>query len=261
MPHERRRWIVQQVRSLGHVSASAARSATGASTATIRRDLTRLECDGLLTRVHGGAVAAGAVEIPEAVRATEAIPEKTAIAEQTVAMLGSASTLGLTGGTTAAAVARALPAGVARRVVTNSLSVAMELIERSEIELVVVGGRARSRSMEMVGELAETAWRTMNVDVAVVGADGVDARRGLTTHDEVEARTNRALVECSARAIAVADGSKLGVVAFAQICEISSVESVVTTDTAHDGAVADLGLAGVHAIIAGGATGDRRGGG
>ena len=248
--HERRQWILQRLKTIGHLSVLDARSATDASPATIRRDLADMESERLLTRVHGGAVAYGVAEIPEVYRAAEAIGEKAAIAVEAVRLLGSVATLGLTGGTTATAVARALPAGAATRVVTNSLSVAMELIARPELELTVVGGRARWRSLELVGELAETAWRRMNVDVAVVGAAGVDADRGLTTHDEVEARTNRALVERSKKTVVVADGSKLGVAAFASICGVENVATVVTSGSATEDAVGKLRAAGVEVVIA-----------
>ena len=123
----------------------------------------------------------------------------------------------LTGGTTTTEVARSRAARRRSHVVTNALNIAAELAVRPNVKLVVTGGVARSASYELVGPLAEATLRSINVDVAFVGVDGIDVRAGLTTQNETEAATNRALIERSRRAIVVADGSKLGHVAFASI--------------------------------------------
>jgi DeoR family transcriptional regulator of aga operon len=99
---------------------------------------------------------------------------------------------------------------------------------RSNIELVVCGGSARSESYELVGPLAELTLSNVNVDVAIVGVDGVSVTAGFTTHHEVEAHTNRALLRAAERVIVVADSSKIGKRGFAKISDISSASDVVT---------------------------------
>jgi DeoR family transcriptional regulator of aga operon len=85
-------------------------------------------------------------------------------------------------------------------VVTNALNIAGELAIRSDLKLVVTGGTARPESYELVGPLAERTLEEMYLDVAIVGADGIALDEGLTTHHEVEAHTNRVLLE-RARAV------------------------------------------------------------
>ena len=135
--------------------------------------------------------------------------------------------IGLTGGTTTTEVARSL---VDRplTVVTNALNIASELAIRPNIKLVVTGGTARPESYELVGPLADQTLAEVHLDIAFIGADGITAEAGLTTHHEVEARTDRALIERARRVIAVADGSKLGKVAFARICPLSALDELVT---------------------------------
>ena len=107
-------------------------------------------------------------------------------------------------------------------VVTNALNIAVELAVRPDLKLIVTGGVARSASYELVGTLADATLRGLNVDVAFVGVDGVDAERGLTTQNEVEAATNRALMARAKRTVVVADATKLGRVALAQIAGLDA---------------------------------------
>ena len=137
-------------------------------------------------------------------------------------------------------MARALVATPRLTVVTNSLNIASELAVRPNLKLVVTGGVARAESYELVGPLAESALAGLNLDLVLVGVDGISARAGLTTHHEVEAHTNRALIDRASVVIVVADSSKLGVVAFAQICELGRVTEVITDAAAAPDAVAEL---------------------
>ena len=117
---------------------------------------------------------------------------------------------------------------------------------RPNVKLVVTGGVARSASYELVGPLAEATLRSINVDVAFVGVRrDLDVRAGLTTQNETEAATNRALIERSRRVIVVADGSKLGHVAFASICPLAAADELITDDGADAEELARLGAAGL----------------
>jgi DeoR family transcriptional regulator of aga operon len=119
-------------------------------------------------------------------------------------------------------------------VVTNALNIANELAVRPNIKLVSTGGLARSESYELVGPLAEQTLADLHVDAAFVGVDGISSDDGLTTHHEAEAHTNRALIERAGRVIVVADGSKLGTVAFARICGLGAVDELITAGADDD---------------------------
>jgi DeoR family transcriptional regulator of aga operon len=110
---------------------------------------------------------------------------------------------------------------------------------------VVTGGVARSESYELVGPIAEASLAGLNLDIVFVGADGVSLEAGLTTHHEVEAHTNRALIERSRSIIVVADSSKIGLVAFARICEITAVGELITDHAANPQTLSALADAGV----------------
>jgi DeoR family transcriptional regulator of aga operon len=217
------------------------------SQASVRRDLRLLEDQQLLTRTHGGAMASGVLyELPMRYRGGRRQDAKRAIARKALELLDpEVASIGLNGGSTTTEVARALMSHGRLRVVTNALNIASELAVRAQIDLVVCGGSARSESYELVGPIAEATLAGLNLDVAILGVDGISAKAGLTTHHEVEAQTNRAILRAAERVIVVADATKIGRRAFARISEISAVSDVVTDTSADQQAVADLERAGV----------------
>lgn len=180
-------------------------------------------------RSHGGAIRVDrGYELPIRYRTTSRVAEKKRIAALAASIVDEGAVVGVTGGTTTMEVARALAARQQLTVVTNALNIGAELALRPNIRLVMTGGIARSASFELSGPVAERTIHEYNIDVAFVGVDGVDPVAGCTTHNDSEALTNAALVEQAARVIVVADGTKLGQVKFARICEISSVDQLIT---------------------------------
>jgi DeoR family transcriptional regulator of aga operon len=247
--------ILRQLNEHGSVGVAELTQLLAVSEASVRRDLHLLETQQLLTRTHGGAVASGVLyELPMRYRGGEHHDAKRAIAAAAIALLpAEVSSVGLNGGTTSTEVARALASRPGLRVVTNALNIASELAVRSNIELVVCGGSARTESYELVGPLAELTLSNINIDVAVIGVDGVHPVGGFTTHHEVEAHTNRALVRAAERVVVVADSSKIGRRGFARIGDIATASDIVTDSGAAAKDVAELRRLGpqVHVVDVG----------
>jgi DeoR family transcriptional regulator of aga operon len=242
--------ILEDLSDGGAVDVSALSQRLGASPATIRRDLVFLHEQRLLTRTHGGAVAQGvAYELPLRYRAGRRQDEKRRIAAEAASRVSEGMAIGLTGGTTTTEVARAIVAVDRLTVVTNALNIASELAIRTNLKLVVTGGWARSESYELVGPLAEASLAGFNLDIAFLGVDGITADAGLTTHHDIEAHTNQALMEHSERIVVVADGSKVGRLAFARICPLKAVSELITDGSADSVAVEAIVEAGVSVTI------------
>jgi DeoR family transcriptional regulator of aga operon len=244
--------ILRELNEHGSVGVAKLTDLLDVSEASVRRDLHLLETQNLLTRTHGGAVASGVLyELPMRYRGGQHHDAKRAIAQAATALLPSdVISVGLNGGTTTTEVARSLAARPGLRVVTNALNIASELAVRSNIELVVCGGSARSESYELVGPLAELTLSNINLDVAIIGVDGVHPTAGFTTHHEVEAHTNRALVRAAERVIVVADSSKVGRRGFAKIGDIATASDIVTDSGASAKDIDELGRLGprVHVV-------------
>ena len=237
--------ILERLASGGTVDVGALAEELSASPATIRRDLAALERQRLLARTHGGAVAhAVSYELPLRYKGIRFAEEKRRIAAAAAGTVTEGMAVGLTGGTTATEVARAL-AGQRLTIVTNALNIASELGVRPNVKLIVTGGLARSQSYELSGPIAEASLTGLNLDVAFIGVDGVDATAGCTTHEEVEAHTNAVMIRHADRVVLVADSSKIGKVTFARICEAGEVDELITDRAADRAAVRALTDAGV----------------
>jgi DeoR family transcriptional regulator, aga operon transcriptional repressor len=236
----------------GSVDAGRLANEFAVSPATIRRDLQMLADQKLLSRTHGGATATDvAYELPVLYRGGQRREQKRAIARRTVSRLPHGPlTVGLTGGTTACEVARLLAERFDLTVVTNALNIAVELALRPRVKLVMTGGVTRTQSYELVGPLADQSLAGLNIAVAVVGVDGISARGGLTTHDEIEAHTDHAMIRQAERVVAIADGSKVGQTMLAQICPVTEVSELVTDSSADLAALDAIRRAGTETIIA-----------
>jgi DeoR family transcriptional regulator, aga operon transcriptional repressor len=241
--------ILEELSAVGSVGVTQLCERMGVSAATVRRDLELLEEQRLLTRTHGGAVAQMvSYELPLRYRSARRQEQKRRIGQEAAARVHDGAVIGLTGGTTTTEVARS----VAHRpltVVTNALNIASELAIRPNIKLVVTGGVARPETYELVGPIADRAVGDLHLDLAFIGADGVTAAAGLTTHHEIEAHTDRAVLDSAARVVVVADGSKLGRVAFVEICPIHAVHELVTDDEADPAERALIAEAGVEVTV------------
>ncbi|MFC7496261.1 MULTISPECIES: DeoR/GlpR family DNA-binding transcription regulator [unclassified Nocardioides] len=242
--------ILDHLDAAGSISVPELAAMFGVSLATVRRDLQLLEEQKLLERTHGGAVAVEAAhELPLRYRAAQTA-QKRDIARVAVSRVPMGAVVGLTGGSTTTEVARQLAVRESLSVVTNALNIAAELALRPKVKVVVPGGVARPQSYELVGLWSEQALRVLNVGVAIVGVDGVDPDGGLTTHDEVEAQTNAALLSRARRVIVVADGSKLGRVHLARIAGIDDVDEIITDAQADPAEVQRLRSAGATVTLA-----------
>lgn len=226
--------ILDHVARAGSADVHQLAELLGVSGATVRRDLQALDEQGLLRRTHGGAVTGSVnLELPLRHRAGRRQEEKRRIAEAAAALVPDAAVVGLTGGSTVSELAHVLAERVgggqgSLTVVTNAVNIAADLIVRPEIRLVVIGGQARSASYELVGPAADQHLGRYRLDFAFIGVDGLSAAAGCTTHDEMEAHTDRSFLAAAAHRVVLADGSKLGRATFAAICPLSEIDTLVT---------------------------------
>lgn len=224
------------------------------SKATLRRDLAQLEDERLVVRTHGGVRAGvgGAVEIPVRLRTAQAGVAKQAIALATARLIpsGAPHTLAVCGGTTTTEVVRALRQRADLTVITNALSLAAEAAARSDMRVIMTGGLVRAQSLEAVGPLSDGVFNAFTVATAVVGADGVSAAHGITTHDEIEARTNRTMLLHAKRVIVVADSTKIGRVTHAALAALNEVHDLVTDADADSTELDLIRAAGVRVHLA-----------
>jgi DeoR/GlpR family transcriptional regulator of sugar metabolism len=179
---------------------------------TVRRDLDALEREGLIERVHGGAVLAqrGTEEPGFEKKALREQPEKSAIAEHAARLVKPGSAIALSAGTTTWALARQLSRVDQITVVTNSMNVWHELQQDGRVGTTVIltGGEFRTPSDALVGPTADAAIRSLYFDMLFLGVHGMDPVAGLTTPNISEAETNRAFISRCRKLVVVADHTK-----------------------------------------------------
>lgn len=226
-------------------------AALGASPATVRRDLARLERGGRVRRVHGGAVSVES-RLDEPLfddKTGQRAVEKRRIAAAAAAMIRSGETIYLDGGSTVLELARRLRERTDVTLVTNSLRAAVELAGGGPRTLLV-GGELRRRSETCVGPLSRPLLERLNFDRAFMGTIGVSAE-GLTTTDPAEAFTKEYAMSRAREVYLLADHAKWGVVSFARSGALEDLDGIVT-DRPPDAAWRKrLKSAGVRIIVAG----------
>lgn len=231
---ERHAAIAREVAANRRISVRDTAQRFGVTTETVRRDLDQLEREGLLRRVHGGAVPAGATTSFEP-RFTErelvAAGQKDAIALAALQFLpGEGGSIILDAGTTTRALAARLGAASRLTVVTNAPATAAIVLGNGSFNVQMIGGRLRSSSQAAVGPQAVAALEALRVDVAFLGTNGLSLDYGASTPDPDEAFAKAAMVRAGRRVVVLADSSKLGEESLNRFAELSQIDAVVTDD-------------------------------
>ena len=227
----------------------------GVTTETVRRDLALLERAGMVRRVHGGAVPAGALTLVEpglGERHGTRTEAKRKIAAAALDLLPATDgSIILDGGSSTAALAE-----VAARPTAGSTSPPTRCRSprgcppRPGVTLHVLGGRVRGITQTAVGDATVRALADLRVDVVFLGTNGISAGHGFSTPDEAEAATKRAMVRAAQRVIVLGDSSKLGREHLVRFAAVEDVDVLVTDGDADPGVVAELETMGIEVLVA-----------
>lgn len=245
-PERRREQILGYLGSHDRASVGELSQALGVSEVTIRKDLDALEAQGLLVRVHGGAMASGRgrLELHFATREQQRLDEKRRIAQAAARLIQSGQRIFLDGSTTALQVARLLKDREDLTVVTNGLYTALELNFSAGVTTIVVGGTMRRRSSSLVGSLSADVLRRLRVDIGLFSAQAVTAD-GLMEGDLDEAQLKQRLVQVATLTIGIVDSSKFGRTAFSIFALPHEIDRVITDEAAPAVIVAPLRAQGI----------------
>jgi len=243
---ERRQSLLDSIRTHGRLEAAAAAAELGTSTETIRKDLVVLEEQGLLRRVHGGAIQVESLTFePDVGSRTENLAEKRRIAAMAIDEVPQAGAIFIDAGSTTQVFAELLNGSPGLQVFTNALTVAGALARKHFMNCHTLGGRVRPNSLAVVGPLAQRVFDDYRFDVAFVGTNAASFGRGLCTPDPEEAAIKRAIIRSSDRVVLLADHTKFGrdsLVKYADLREVDLVISGVEIEPEKRAALADVGM-------------------
>jgi DeoR/GlpR family transcriptional regulator of sugar metabolism len=208
---QRRAEIVRLAETSGLASVTDMAERFAVSASTIRRDLAQLESNGRLARTYGGAMATRThSESSLQQRIGEAFTEKLAIARWAAQQIQPGDSVVLDAGSTVAALAHALRDRTNLTVSTASLAVLTELSGADGITVHCLGGTLRPVSQALVGPIAENTLERMTFDHAFLGADSVDAERGICEADLTQCRLKELMAQRCTHVYVLAHGAKLG---------------------------------------------------
>lgn len=256
----RRQWLQDQLTVHGTVVATDAAAQLGVSVDSIRRDLNVLAGQGLLRRVHGGAVAQPHGHDPTSpARPTSssdgaAPPDATtkrALADAVITLVPPGSMVALDAGTTSEEIARRWPYGHAATIVTTSPIVAAALVGRTDVTVICVGGVLDPVWGACTGPATVSALEGFRFDVAIVGVCGLDASADASTSSLGEVESKRAMVERAGRVIVAVTPEKLSVNAPYVICATHAIDTVVVPDLTGKAQRAAIRRAGPTVVVAG----------
>jgi DeoR/GlpR family transcriptional regulator of sugar metabolism len=224
---QRKHLILERLRQNGQIIAKDFSAELGLSEDTIRRDLRELSAEGLLQRVHGGALPASPATADFATRENLGNHNKKALGQKAALMIQHGQVIFMDGGTTNTQLVRHLPRELEATIVTHSPSIAVELVQHPNIEVVLIGGHLYKHSIVSVGAAAIESINRIQTDIYFMGVTAIHATHGLGTGNLEEAYVKRALMHNAAEIIVLSSSEKLGAVSPYKIAELNTISELI----------------------------------
>lgn len=227
---ERRNLILEKLQDERKVVVSELSVLFGVSEETIRRDLDRLDKEGLATKSYGGALLNEntSLDLPFNVRKKRNIQGKQTIAGLVSELVRDGEHLMIDSSTTGVAIVKALKSKKRLTVITSSIEVLAELADVSGWDVICTGGTLREHYLALVGPRATDVIGSFNADKAILSCKGIDMERGVTDANEMFSQVKHAMLKHAKQRILAVDHTKFGKVAFSRICTHEDVNIVVT---------------------------------
>ena len=253
---ERLNKIVEIVSDEGRITIAEICDLFDISDMTARRDLNKLDRQGLLRRVHGGAIAqlGRSYEPPFPTRSKKNIDKKKAIGERAADLIYDGDSIALDVGTTTLEIVHGLRQKRNLTIVTSCLQIVNEIAAtlslEQDVRLIMVGGIVRPRELSLVGMFSERMYQDLHVDKAFIGIGGISLKDGLTEYNLEDARIKQILLQSAREKIVVADSSKFGKTTFVAVGPLSAVDWIVTDVNVPNEMIEQINSLGVKVIIA-----------
>lgn len=231
LKEERHQKILNEIKRSSKVLSSELSINLEVSEDTIRRDLKELSQQGLIRKVHGGAVlheTASYIPMDYEDRGTYAFEEKKVIAQKAISLLKDDMLIFIDGGTTNQEIAKQLPNDLKISVMTNCLPVALELLNKSNVHTYFLGGAILSGVPITVGTDTINILNEVNADIFFMGTRSLSIEKGLTDIDRTEVLVKRKMAERSEHVVSVATSEKLNTVQNFNIIAIENLTHLIT---------------------------------
>ena len=249
---ERRAILLKELNDNGYIQATELAERLHLSAATIRRDFSVLEKQGLCFRKRGGAIRSAqgvTLELPYETKQSQRIAEKKRIAEAAAKLVQDGDTLILDAGSTTYTLALLLLSKQRITVVTNDLQIACKLASNPNIRLICTGGIARASVYTLQGSQAETFIKDLSVDKTFIGADAIHSDHTVTNVNFEEVPIKQAMLRAAKQVFLVADSTKFEKTGFVKVCDLSDADAIITDSGIPKDKLAQYKSLGLNVIV------------
>jgi len=227
---ERRNAILARLSAEGKVIVSELSAEFDVTEETIRRDLEKLDKEGLAKKTYGGAVVNQSLntDLPYSVRKRSNVELKEAIAEKISQMIHDGDYIMLDASSTAIYVTKYIKNLKNITLITNSVEILLELADKDDWNVLSTGGTLKKGALSLVGASAERMIRSFHVDLAVCSSKGIDINMGITDSNEKDSEIKRAIFASATKKVLAVDSSKFDKISFVRVGDINDIDTVVT---------------------------------
>lgn len=229
LQQERHKKILEQLEKENTVRISELSKSLGVTRQTVRRDLSELDKAGLIKKVHGGALLSRTnIEPSFSTRDSTSVVEKDIIGKKAADFVEDGDAIFLDIGTTTLSMAKNLSHKKNLTVITNSLLIAMELANLKEIKVILSGGELRGEELSLSGPISNKSIQDIFIDKAFIGVGGLSLENGFTDFHLGESEFRRMMIKNAQKSFALADHSKIDIVAIFKSADIHEIDVLIT---------------------------------
>lgn len=224
------------------------------TTMTIRRDLHRLELDGLITKVHGGAVVNDKSEINAEnlydSKRNNFSHQKIAIAKEAAKLIKDNQTIILDAGTTCMEIAKLLITKENLKVITTDVTIAAYLMDYKNIEVYCTGGLIQTSTGTCLDTHTIDFLNNIHADISFVGASSISEDLTLSTFIPIKAKIKKAIINAGTYKVLVTDSSKFNKKSFSKITNLSTFDIIIANADLNNNILNNLKNNNIHIKLA-----------
>jgi DeoR/GlpR family transcriptional regulator of sugar metabolism len=227
LKEERQSFIIKQLNLHNKVLSSDLSAQLNVSEDTVRRDLNELAESGKILKVYGGALSKS-FQYPFGQNEVYAKDSKKEIAKKAISLIQSGMVLLGGGGTTMIEVARMIPDNLQGTFFTVSPLVALELAERSSMEVILIGGQLSKNSHINFGATVISQLSEIKVDLCFLGTNGLSLEEGVTDSDWEVVQVKKAMIKSAQKTAIVSIAEKLNSIKRMKVCNLNAISYLIT---------------------------------
>ncbi len=228
LKEERHQFILNEVRIHNRVLLTDIADLLSVSVDTVRRDIKELHTKEQLKKVHGGAVSLGFNNYNPTGKKIYSLEQKSQIAEKALKLIKEGQVILLSGGTTNLELARRLPDKIKLTCFTPSLPIAVQLLSKTNVEVIFIGGRLSKDSQITIGGSAINMLSEIKVDICFLGTNSIHPIEGLTEFDWEIVQMKKAMIHSSRKVVSPCISEKIGSLQRYRICGVEEVDVIIT---------------------------------